>query len=104
MSEANDKTFNESLLGCIGVMALIPAMSLAEGYIVSLLWSWFFVPLGAIEISVWHSIGIALLCNILTHQNQPKSAMKTELYEAIGGTIGRWSMCLLVAWIVHKMM
>ncbi len=107
MSEANktaDKSFAESLLGCIGVFALIPAIVCAEGYITSLLWEWFLVPLGIVKISISQAIGIALLSSILTHQNQPKSAVKSEPFELLGGIIGRLGMCLLTAWIVHKLM
>jgi hypothetical protein len=46
--------------------------SLVDGWVLSLFWKWFAVPMGAPGIGVAHAIGIAVLVRLLTHHTDLK--------------------------------
>ena len=59
--------------GVVGVFFGVLALSvIVNGYVLSILWAWFVVPLGLPVISVAHSIGLAVIICWLTYQYQTK--------------------------------
>ncbi len=48
--------------------ALIIALSLWRGFVLSYLWTWFLVPLGVPDIGIIHAIGISMIASFLTSQ------------------------------------
>ena len=57
------------VFGVIGVFFGVLALSvIVNGYVLSILWVWFVVPLGLPVISVAHSIGLAMVTGWLTYQ------------------------------------
>lgn len=52
----------------IAAVAIIIGRPIVNGWVASILWAWFLVPLGAPAISVVPAIGIALIVGCLTHQ------------------------------------
>ncbi len=63
-----------ALIVVFGVITTIVGMLafgvIVNGYILSILWVWFLVPLGLPAISVAHSIGVAMVASWLTYQHQ----------------------------------
>lgn len=53
-----------------GVMAL---GVIINGYVLSILWVWFLVPLGLPILSVAHAIGVAMVTSWLTYQYRPST-------------------------------
>lgn len=57
----------EESRGCLialGLFALGIAMILVWGWVISLGWGWFVVPLGVIPITYWHATGLAFLASM----------------------------------------
>lgn len=44
-----------------------------KGYLVSIMWRWFLVPLGVPAVGAWHVIGIALVVSVMTKPQPFKS-------------------------------
>lgn len=56
-----------------------------NGWVLSILWSWFLVPLGVPAVNTAHAIGIATIASLLCHQ--PRKTPDDQA-EAIGEIIG----------------
>ena len=86
-----------ALLGLIGIIGLVAVSTLWKGYVLSVLWVWFAVPLGAPAVGVIQAMGIALLVSFLTYQHirSPKKEQSTA--EAIGDATGMALMYPLIA-------
>jgi uncharacterized membrane protein len=54
----------KELLGFISLIGSI----IFRGIVLSVLWKWFIVPLGVIEIGIFHAIGFSLLVTYLVFQ------------------------------------
>ena len=61
---------NDKLLGCFGLVILAIALEIAggllNGWALSILWGWFFVPLGLSPIRILHAIGVGVTVSLLT--------------------------------------
>jgi len=58
-----------ALIVIAGVIVLMVVSSVLNGWALSILWGWFFVPtLGMPQISVVQAIGIAMVVSYLTYQ------------------------------------
>lgn len=86
----------------IGAIAgAIILAAIVNGYVLSILWGWFFVPLlGLPALSIPGAIGIVLVVGYLTHQYEPSDEGKG--LESICGTlIVRPILVLLMGWVVQ---
>ncbi len=103
--------------GFVGVVGLIVVSSLLRGYVLSILWGWFMVPIFHLPVlSVMQAIGIALTISYLIQQtnffNQLKQEQeqdkKKKLRESMKivtfTTIIYPLIALLIGYIVHKFM
>lgn len=52
------------------IFGMLALSVIINGYVLSILWVWFLVPLGLPAISIAHSIGIAMVSSWLTYQHQ----------------------------------
>jgi hypothetical protein len=76
---------------------------LFSGYVLSVLWGWFLVPLlGLPEITISGAIGIAIIVGYLTHQTQPTEdeSFRDRMFEAIGMAIFKPTFVLFIGWLV----
>lgn len=78
-----------------------------SGFVLSILWGWFFVPaLGVPVLSVPSAIGIALVVSYMTHQYQKKNKSEIDGWEAVAESLAHMAMkpafALLVGWIVKQ--
>ncbi len=84
--------------------------TLLEGYVLSVLWRWFMVPiLGLPALSVVQAIGIALVVAMLTHQkshdypeDKEKSIAK-QVAIILAPFLGPLT-ALLMGWVIHQFM
>jgi hypothetical protein len=96
-------------LGCgVAVAALmaVPFLAVLRGWVLSILWAWFMVPLGMRPIGIAHAIGVGILVSMFTmnakmDENKPTTArvVKGLLFALIGPLI-----LLTMAAIAHWFM
>jgi hypothetical protein len=119
MSKADGATFGAGM-GCGAFLAVIlvplaatftlPA-SLVRGYVLSILWIWFALPMGAPEISYGQAVGLVLTAGFLRAPGKgpEKQAKEPELLESLksfGQTLLSVylltpAITLLVGWCIH---
>ncbi|MNK14372.1 hypothetical protein D3C87_324890 [compost metagenome] len=67
------KNFFIGIGALLGLPALIAVMAIYRGYILSILWGWFLVPLGMPIITIPLAIGFTLIVGYFTTNKKPKS-------------------------------
>lgn len=92
----------------------IPSM-LLEGWVLTLFWEWFVVPLGAPSVSVAQAMGLSLLVNIVVYQNIPRKDLhdlldRGDYIEIFGKQVGeiaglcaRVGILGLIGFVVHRL-
>ena len=90
------------ILGIFGIMIL---SNIWRGYVVSVLWGWFAVPLGLPSVDIAWAIGISLTVGLLTYQYNGKNT-KTEddFGHALAFATIFPAFILMIGWIVHGFM
>jgi len=83
----------------IGLAAFLVAV-LLEGYVLSVLWGWFIVPVfSAPRLTVAYAIGLALLVGMLTHRvRKPEDTPETPFFLAM--SVINPVIFLVIGWIV----
>jgi hypothetical protein len=104
------KKNNIGTLGCLGIVfvALIVTIggSIVNGYVLSVLWGWFVVPLfQAPQLSIPYAIGISFIIKMLSGERQSNTNnkdkdMTTLISESLSFTFVVPFMILLFGWIV----
>lgn len=96
-----------ALLALLGLPALIAVQAILNGWVLSHLWRWFFVPvLDLPAIGIAQAIGISLVVGYLTHQIPKETTYeanksKTEKFlEAVLMGVIRPLFALLIGFIV----
>jgi hypothetical protein len=104
---------DNSALTCIGLFALIVISiivgSIVNGYVLSILWGWFVIPVfKAPALSITTAIGLSLVINMLISRSNSSNKEKKEIGELIGETIGSTIFLplftLFIGWIVKLFM
>lgn len=105
--EAKEGMQMAAILAIPGGIALMVCGVLFSGWVLSVMWGWFLVPLGVPSIAVAQAIGISLTVSLLTKQwrpseddKGPKSAMTKLAAEAIA----RPFLALLFGWVITLFM
>lgn len=82
---------------CVGIPAAI-----YRGWALSLLWGWFFVPLGLPPIGIVVAIGISLTVNFLSQGYIPPNVLDGDDYgiKALVYSIMLTTWSIVVGWIV----
>lgn len=96
---------------CLGIAVFlvitIILSSVLNGWVLSILWSWFIVPYFSLpKISIAIAIGISLIVAMLTHQESNKKEDKEETLTSIVITmlikaIATPAIFLVFGWVVH---
>jgi hypothetical protein len=88
------------LLSLLGISALVVLSSIWRGFVLSILWGWFMVPLfGLPALNIPFAIGIALVVGFLTHQSSNENE-KTDWGNSITMAVMYPALILLVGWVV----
>ncbi len=87
-------------------LSLVPAIALVRGYVLSIVWEWFVVPIGAVPISIPTAIGLAMMVNFVSKDIDWSSDKDKPLGAILGrtisaGLIAPW-LLLLVSYVVHQ--
>lgn len=88
------------VLVILSLVALV-GLSILRGFVLSILWGWFLVPLGIPDIGVAWAIGIAATLGMLV---AGPSAGSKDTAEQLGYAVGTPLMALLIGWIVTLFM
>lgn len=98
------------LLVILGFVALLVVSSIFNGYVLSVLWGWFIIPVFNLpELTVVPAIGIAMVVSYLTYQYNESDESDDKIFgEKIGKLIVmailRPLLVLFFGWIVHLFM
>ncbi len=84
----------------LGLAILTPAIVL-EGWIITLTWEWFVVPLGASAIGIAHAIGLNVLLSLFFHRYR-KTPDDAAAVVKHAYTAPLWF--LAVGWVAHLVM
>lgn len=85
--------------GALAVLALLIPSIILRGFVLSYLWQWFVVPLGAVSISIPIAIGLSMLVAFLTHQDQ-SLLVKQKVDNIVGKAIGKMMFTPLLIWFI----
>jgi len=88
----------------LGLFAVIAALAILRGFVLSILWQWFALPLGLPEIGVAHAIGIALIVAMLAHQHSHEKQESDDPMASVLAGFLSTLLFLLVGWIIHFFM
>lgn len=89
------------------IIPLLVLSSVWRGYVLTILWVWFVVPVFHLPaLGIVTAIGISLVVSFLTHQHRPENPADTRgAGEKFGESIVfalLWpAMTLLIGWAVH---
>lgn len=93
-------------LGCLLSLILLPMAVVVRGLVLSRLWLYFVVPLGASTIGVWHAVGLSGLVALMTANLGRKKEPEGLYWQALGmvesvvaALISWW-----LGWLVHLAM
>lgn len=95
------------LLAILGFVVLLVVSSIFNGYVLSVLWGWFIVPVFNLPVlTVVPAIGIAMVVSYLTYQYNKSDEDDNKISsEKIGKLIAmailRPLLALFFGWIVH---
>jgi len=98
-----------NLIACLGIIVgliLIPTIAILQGWVLTILWSWFIVPtFHAPELSIAVAIGLTLVVGMFKEIkiNTKEKSSDEKLTEAIAVVIMPF-VFLFLGWIVHSFM
>jgi hypothetical protein len=88
-------------IGCVFMVLISPLTSILNGYVLSLLWSWFLVPTFHIPaLNIPQAIGISIIVHKLTYFYQGSSSIPKP-WESIGVALFAPLFTLCTGWIVR---
>lgn len=102
----------ENLLACSLVLLVLlivtPLMAILQGWVLTVLWSWFVVPtFGLPELSIAVAIGLSLIVGMFKGYSTTRKSEDLETSEKVGQVIvmifGPFFV-LFLGWIVHLFM
>lgn len=86
-------------------VALIFLGALMRGWVLSYLWAWFLVPLGAPPLTFSHAVGVAFVIVYLTHQWYPaeqKRSWSEIISNALTYSLIAPLSVLAIAWLLAR--
>jgi len=78
----------------------LPFSFVISGFVISIMWEWFVVPLGVKSIGIAHAIGLSSLVGLMTADTTRKSERR-HTGEIILLRLLVWAIVLLVGYIAH---
>lgn len=96
-----------AFLGLLALLGFFIGYIIIVGYfrafVLTKLWGYFLVPLGLMEVGIWHAWGLSLLVTLFTYQ-QPSNSEKTNFVSALINPV----LLSLIAWgigaLIHGQM
>jgi hypothetical protein len=90
-------------VGCIIMLLATPFTAVLNGWVLSVLWAWFLVPLGVPAINVVTAIGVALVVAYMTYQLQTGKSDPDASYpfQSLFVAVFKPLFALGFGWVVH---
>lgn len=93
----------------VAALTLLAFGALWSGYVLTILWSWFVVPVFALPaLALAPAIGLALVAGYLTHQYVPNLKAEGSEWDKVGHvlthTTVRPMFALFIGWVVQHWM
>lgn len=85
-----------------GLILGLVGLAILRGFVLSVLWGWFLVPLGVTDIGIAGAIGISFIISMFTANNSGKVA--ESVTKAISTAVLTPSVILLLGWITVQFM
>ena len=82
----------------------IPLMILLDSYVVSVLWSWFLVPLGVMAIGMAHAYGVCVLFAVVRYRPERPDREVKDWWEPLMRGFLYPSFGLFMGWCAHGCM
>lgn len=81
-------------------LCLIPVAVITRGYILSILWTWFLLPLNFPQISIPEAMGLSLVISFFRKNSSPirENSLSTQI---ITNLTEPW-LALLLGYIIHQ--
>ena len=102
---------SDKLLGCLSLIVLGIVMeivsALLNGWVLSLMWAWFIVPLGVVPIRRVHALGVGVLVSLLTSPGKRSKDERTsqeQFSDAVAHALVTPLIYLVMGWIVQRFM
>ena len=91
------------------VLTLMVLSSMWKGYVLTVLWGWFFVPVfGLPPLALAPAIGLALVVSFLTHPSvaskEPEGTFPERLAKAAAHAMAMPAFALGIGWVVRQFM
>ena len=112
MGISKDKQEKEALESFLGILLAVFIFAplfitysvVTTGFILSKLWVWFVIPLGAPTLGLVHLYGLSLLISLITMRNSIyKEEREVDGGKCFAAFLAPW-IILLVGWILHLIM
>lgn len=100
----------KAVLIILALVVLVPAAIALNGWVFTVLWAWFVVPMGAPVLGVWHALGIGLVVHMPLRGLAAKSDITStkpaadRLTDAAATTFGTPLLTLALGWFFRAMM
>jgi hypothetical protein len=97
------------LIGVVAIFGLLAGYSIVSGYVLSVLWGWFFVPLfNAPVLPVVAAMGVAMTVNYMTGHYTKKNSGDVAGLDAVGDAAAHMVckplFALGIGWIIKQCM
>lgn len=90
-----------TLAGCLATFIALPFASVFNGYVLSVLWRWFIVPVFHLPVlSIVQAIGISMVVTMFTYQ-APEDVKGREWTDLIARMFAKPALGLFFGWIVR---
>ena len=88
--------------GNVAVLLSYPLVSVWRGYVLTVLWSWFIVPFGIVEVGLIPAMGIFLIASLVRFDVSPyKNYSNKDYWEVFSQTIVLPAFILGVGYVIH---
>jgi len=99
------KKVSVSLLGLFGILLLYIPITILHGWVLSILWGWFAVPIFGFKLlTIVQTIGIGMVVSFMTTHISFWKNLEQDIAREISFSITRPIFTLGVGWIVKQFM
>lgn len=90
-------------LSILGLLIILPAIWIWNGYVLMILWRWFIIPISKLpSIGILEAMGIDLVVALLTFT--PSMKRETNHWKTLAYAVGGPGFALIVGWIIQIFM
>ncbi len=92
------------LVGIAATLALSLVITLWFGFVISMLWGWFIVPLGVTAINTWHAVGISAFFTLMRASTSSTAEKETDIGQSLFRVFVYPLSALIIGALAHTYM